>query len=225
MTKTCTRPEAQGSLTSYWTQSSSNNHVQSKTTPAIIPQLRERSLDISKRSPPSRSKSPPDAQPDLQPLRIPPPSIPSSSSRLPAARNTPPTRAPMHLIPQPLASHKIRPMPNTTRPRFNADGELHGKKDYAFLSSSPPRARDEADTTTSPLKPNSIEQGKNMPLPAAPTYNDSRPAATLHTTSVAQVSAANTVHRKTLGVRRSMNGWSSRGGQGFSVPGRARHEL
>ena len=223
--KTSKRPEAQGSLTSYWARSSSNiTLAKRKPTPATVPELRDKTFDTLSRLHPSSSEPPSDAQDNLLSLRLPPTSRPGSSEGSSAARQAPPTRAPMLPIPQPLSSHKLRPIPNTTRPRFNTDEELHSKKDYVFLSSSPPKAQEEADVTKSPLKSKGIEQENNTPSQAAPKYNDSRPAATFHKTSLAQVQAATTVQKKTLGVRRSMNGWSSRGGHGFSVPGRARQE-
>lgn len=169
---------------------------------------------------------------------MPPTSRPSSNSSssgaISTARPASHTRAPMLPIPQRLASHKLNPRPNTTRPRFPSDESPQSKKDYVFLSSSPRQPQDEAETTDSPLSSKACEQQENnSPVqaamkshdsrPATTQHSDSRPAATFHTTSVAQIQAANTVQKKTLGVRRSMNGWSSRVGQGFAVPGRARH--
>ena len=197
-------------------------HTKSKPTPATVSQLRDNTLNTLNRLHPSSDDPPSDAQYGISPLLLPATSKPRSNGILPATRHPPPTVAPMLPIPQPLAKHKLRPIPNTTRPRFTADEEPHGKNKYGFLSSSPSRTQDDADASKSPLQPKGIEQENSGPQQAAaPKYNDSRPAATFHTTSMAQAQAASTARKKTLGVRRSMTGWSSRGGQGFSVPSRA----
>ena len=121
----------------------------------------------------------------------------------------PPPRKPLHQIPQDLSTHRLSNLP-TPRPSsrpLNHDDDSYAfpeKKKYPFFSSSPPkepspnpRAEDcfEHDTASS----TSVQE------------NAMRPASTLHTTSVQQVGA-----RKTLGVKRSMMGWSAKGG--FEVP-------
>jgi hypothetical protein len=57
------------------------------------------------------------------------------------------------------------------------------------------------------------------------SVNDVRPAKTLHKTTMAQLHASSvsgSLQRRTLGVRRSVNGWANRHGQGqgFVVPRR-----
>ncbi|KAL8773676.1 MAG: hypothetical protein Q9209_001442 [Squamulea sp. 1 TL-2023] len=130
-------------------------------------------------------------------------------------------RAPLAGIPGNLAMHRLRP-PATSRPRVLAKEptETHGP--YGFLSSSPPRL----DTVNQgqPAAAGSKTHSTDEVARAAHTYNenmsvgeDIRPAITAHTTSLAQLQATTTA-RKTLGVRRSMNGWNARTGPGFSVP-------
>ena len=224
--KTSKRPETQGSLMSYWTRSSNNQtHARSKETPATLSLGRDHSLDTLNTSHALDGEQTSNAQSDLPTL----PRLPTSESgsRGEASRPNPgqALRASMLPIPPTLANHKIRPIPNITRPHFRAEEESHPKKNYVFLSSSPPRVQDQSGSSDTMItKTNDMQQENNMPPQAATKCNDSRPAATFHTTSISQVQAASTVQKKTLGVRRSMNGWSNRGGQGFSVPGRTRHD-
>lgn len=89
------------------------------------------------------------------------------------------------------------------------------KKAYVFLSSSPQGydalIRDAEEPT--PLQLNEPDTNPET-LPAASIM--SQPAKTMHTTSMAKLSAV--VPRKTLGVRRSMNGWAHRKSQAFTPP-------
>jgi DNA helicase-2/ATP-dependent DNA helicase PcrA len=117
-------------------------------------------------------------------------------------------------IPQNLANHRPQPLKNTTRPRLTAAAGEPPKKHYVFLSSSPPpieplleEAETQEEEPANNLTVSSLENSE--------AANDIRPAMTLHTTSVAQI---NSGPKKTLGVRRSMNGWSARPNSGFSVP-------
>ncbi|KAF7197133.1 ATP-dependent DNA helicase srs2 [Pseudocercospora fuligena] len=104
---------------------------------------------------------------------------------------------------QKMPSHKPRSTPMLSKPTISRsasreDGENAGGK-YVFLSSSPPPP----DPEDEPI----IEEPPPAPrhAPAVPALNGFRPASTFHTTSMQQQSSGPV--RKTLGVKRSMNGW------------------
>ena len=134
------------------------------------------------------------------------------------------TKTPLNTIPPSLANHKMYSQSRQVRHR--TDDDDRPPKHYLFLSSSPPPINDEApQQITSPndvsgtgcthaiLEKNGFEgesSGGNI-----------RPASTFHMTSVAEVKVGANHSKKTLGIRRSMTGWSSRGNQRFSIPGRA----
>lgn len=71
---------------------------------------------------------------------------------------------------------------------------------YVFLSSPPPTHDDSEEPPNAANAPPKEQESKQMPA--------FRPALTLHTTSISTVGS--TKPRKTLGVRRSMNGWANR---------------
>lgn len=134
---------------------------------------------------------------------------------------------PMAVIPQELADHKLRAAINSSRPRFEKTEQDNTTKPYIFLSSSPPRGEDSQPRTDSGSPPPLFNLKGNIPSTHDENGTrckaiDTRPATTLHTTTVAQVrmTGSNLASRKTLGVRRSMAGWSARKNQGFSVPSR-----
>lgn len=127
---------------------------------------------------------------------------------------------PRAIIPQELADHKLRPAINSSRPRCDKTEHVETSKPYIFLSSSPPR-------TESGSPPPLFNLNGNIPstLDENGTRRkavDTRPATTLHTTTMAQVrmTGSNFTSKKTLGVRRSMAGWSARKNHGFSIPSR-----
>ncbi|KAL8905684.1 MAG: hypothetical protein Q9171_006579 [Xanthocarpia ochracea] len=130
-------------------------------------------------------------------------------------------RAPLAGIPENLAKRRLRP-PHTTRPRLPAMEPSALHEEYHFLSSSPPliEAADRSESTAAGSQCGSTQEnaqvghslGENVSF-----HSDIRPAVMAHTTSLAQVQASMKA-RKTLGVRRSMNGWNARSGQNFSVP-------
>lgn len=134
---------------------------------------------------------------------------------------------PRAVIPQELADHKLRAAINSSRPRL--EKIEHGKttKPYFFLSSSPLRGEDSQPRTDPGSPPPLFHLKGNISSTLDDNGTrckaiDTRPATTLHTTTVAQVrmTGSNLASRKTLGVRRSMAGWSARKNQGFSVPSR-----
>ena len=123
-------------------------------------------------------------------------------------------------IPEALATHRLQPLSNTNRPRpLVHEEEPPRNKPYNFLSSSPPHIEDLVEAaenhfdgqSTSKLMFRAQDSG------VAPHHNDVVPSRTFHTTSIAQLHTES-APRRTLGVRRSMGGWSARGSQGFSVP-------
>jgi len=100
-----------------------------------------------------------------------------------------------------LSNHRITTSQTNARPRQTTYIEEHKRNDYVFLSSSPPRPNlpkphlEVAPERTAPVS-------KPAPLPMQRT--------TLHTTTMAMMQG-----KKTLGVKRSMNGWK---GQAFIPP-------
>lgn len=118
-------------------------------------------------------------------------------------------------LPPLLTGHRLGTGAALSRPNNN---RIEGKQNdsYIFLSSSPPRAK----------KPSTnFEPVPDAPVPgltAKPAIMSLvRPARTLHTTSMAIAQGSGGV-RKTLGVKRSMNGWGSRTTQPFVPPTRKR---
>lgn len=131
------------------------------------------------------------------------------------------------VIPQELGDHKLSATISASRPRLAKPEHNQTTNPYIFLSSSPPRCEDSQlkldfgdplplfdRTSNAPSTPGGKGTGSNI--------INTRPATTLHTTTVDQVrmSGSSVATKKTLGVRRSMAGWSARKNQGFSVPSR-----
>lgn len=121
-------------------------------------------------------------------------------------------------IPEALTTHRLQPLSNTNRPRpLTHEDEPLRKKPYVFLSSSPPHDEELLEATG--------DQHEGQPAPrmiggaeeTEPLQTDVVPSRTFHTTSIAQL-RSDGASKRTLGVRRSMNGWSARGSHGFSVP-------
>ena len=120
-------------------------------------------------------------------------------------------RKPLSAIPQTLAAHRLPNTIGSSRPKLTTDGLEPAKKQYVFLSSSPPPLE-------GPLDPaeNFGEEALHVDAPELAT--NFRAAQTFHTTSVANLQATSVTAKRTLGVRRSMNGWAARTNHGFSVP-------
>ena len=122
----------------------------------------------------------------------------------------PPPRRPLHTIPQNLSTHRFTnlstPRPDSRSLDHDDDSYSSSRRNYPFLSSSPPKPPSPNPCAKDPLENNTTPSDSI-------TGNATRPASTFHTTSVQQVGA-----RRTLGVKRSMNGWAARGG--FEVPKR-----
>ena len=123
-------------------------------------------------------------------------------------------------IPEALATHRLQPLSNINRRRpLSHEEEPPKKKPYVFLSSSPPHseklaktAEDQGDNQSPSGIVSRVEESE-----IKSRHTDTVPSRTFHTTSIAQLHSDGT-SRKTLGVRRSMNGWSARGSHPFSIP-------
>ena len=126
-------------------------------------------------------------------------------------------REPPSAIPQALAAHRLPLTSSSTRPALTTDGDEPAKKQYIFLSSSPPPVQGVPEAVEVQIK-------DNMPTCSMGHLNENvkptegRLATNFHTTTVSQVQATSGAPKKTLGMRRSMNGWSTRTSHGFSVP-------
>ncbi|KAL8733514.1 MAG: hypothetical protein Q9181_003562 [Wetmoreana brouardii] len=133
----------------------------------------------------------------------------------------PPSRAPLMAVPENLAKNGLGPVANFARPKPSIVQQEQPDERYVFLSSSPPHPEVLGDASRA------VDVGSLDTVEAADAVgrfdkhtsrlNDVLPAVAVQQTSMAQLQAAS-ASRKTLGVRRSMNGWSARGAQVFSVP-------
>ena len=128
-------------------------------------------------------------------------------------------REPLSVLPQALATQRLPMTSSSTRPALTIDGDEPAKKQYVFLSSSPPPVESVPEAVEEHAEDSHTCAMSGLKGIFQPT--DVQPATTFHTTSVSQVSATSGAAKKTLGVRRSMNGWSTRTPQGFSVPRRS----
>ena len=123
-------------------------------------------------------------------------------------------------ISEELATHRLQPLSNTNRPRpLLHQHEPSREKPYVFLSSSPPQIEEFAEGVKNQCEGQSSSQMMTRKEESRKDtrYTDVVPSKTFHTTSISQVQSQG-ASRKTLGVRRSMNGWSTRGNHGFSIP-------
>ena len=126
-------------------------------------------------------------------------------------------REPLSVLPQALAAHRLPMIPSSTLPTLTINGDETAKKQYVFLSSSPPPVQGVSEAVE-------VQSKDNMPTCPRSRSNenvkptDVRSATTFHTTTVSKVPATSGAPKRTLGVRRSMNGWSTKTSHGFSVP-------
>jgi len=111
-----------------------------------------------------------------------------------------------------LATHRLGAGNSGTRPRQTSHLDVEvPRNDYVFLSSSPPRAK---------APPVSLKEPPPKPvgLTAKPAMLSLiRPPTSKHETTVNMLQNGGQP-RKTLGLKRSMDGWASRKGQGFKPP-------
>ncbi|KAF2160146.1 hypothetical protein M409DRAFT_60253 [Zasmidium cellare ATCC 36951] len=98
----------------------------------------------------------------------------------------------------PLPTHKPRSAPLTRKPQKPVDENDASQDRYVFLSSSPRKGDDEPPVPHDDEGEATAKTGDTTPI--------FRPASTSHATSMTSV----TTTRKTLGVRRSLQGWSAR---------------
>lgn len=127
-----------------------------------------------------------------------------------------------------LSTHRL---PTTTNPATRRQhpplqAEPQAKRnDYVFLSSSPPRPKHPIVEEPLEPPPGLVAKPPLLPLIRPPICPPSRPTSVcMHETSIDRLKNAVGVvggvgKGKTLGVRRSMNGWAARkGGNGGFVP-------
>ncbi|MCJ1412188.1 hypothetical protein MMC19_006280 [Ptychographa xylographoides] len=147
-------------------------------------------------------------------------SRPASASQNPLSNaNGRPT---MDVIPQSLATHSLRRSTTSAARSCSVTVITDSSTPYVFLSSSPPAVEIDpgkmAETSihvTNVIRQSGVPGPTSTPL-AAP--GDSYPSSTCHLTSMAQVQARKQVTTKTLGVRRSVQGWSARNDQKLPKP-------
>ena len=127
-----------------------------------------------------------------------------------------------------LSTHRL---PTTTNPAIRrqhppSQAEPQAKRnDYVFLSSSPPRPKHPIVEEPLEPPPGLVAKPPLLPLIRPPICPPSRPTSVcMHETSIDRLKNAvggvgGVGKGKTLGVRRSMNGWAARkGGNGGFVP-------
>ena len=128
-------------------------------------------------------------------------------------------REPLSVLPQALAAHRLPMTSSSTRPALTIDGDEPAKKQYIFLSSSPPPVESVPEAVGV-----HIEDSHNCAMSGLKgniKSTDVNPANICFATTVSQGSATSGARKRTLGVRRSMNEWSARTPRGFSVPRRS----
>ena len=104
-------------------------------------------------------------------------------------------------------SYKPLDRPMTTKPRrIEADDTWEDTK-YVLLSSSPVKADNETSECESKRLEPATDRGSTNFNSRPTTISGFRPASTCHNTSVSQVQQFS-ANRKTLGARRTMQGWS-----------------
>jgi DNA helicase-2/ATP-dependent DNA helicase PcrA len=114
--------------------------------------------------------------------------------------------------PPTLHDHRPRNAPMSTKPKKATPEPDTGNTRYILLSSSPVKP-------ASPARPQTCSDVKEIEPeePGSPTRKASssftsatgfRPASTFHTTSMSQLQSQAGTQRKTLGTRRTMQGWS-----------------
>ncbi|KAL8748331.1 MAG: hypothetical protein Q9184_007387 [Pyrenodesmia sp. 2 TL-2023] len=127
-------------------------------------------------------------------------------------------RMPLAAVPENLAKQRPGPTCKRPGPKITTSRQDQPHDKYVYLSSSPvppETASMGRPETGAKDKRETDDRGEHVT-----SCEDSMPAVTLHTTSMAQFHATQS-SRRTLGVRRSMGGWNSKSGQGFSVPRKA----
>lgn len=200
----------QGSLLSFWSAQTEINPLHGRTTTS--PQDLALSKDEESKNNGEQESEETDAR------------IANIATMGTAFRNSHKSEPSVSNIPQGLADHKLRSIAESSRPYLRVPECEESTKQYVFLSSSPPPCeysqKGNMDTSNdiSPLDDESTLKSTSSDIRSTHGF---RPATTFHSTSLTQVRATSNLPKKTLGVRRSMAGWSSGGSQGFSVPRQA----
>jgi DNA helicase-2/ATP-dependent DNA helicase PcrA len=110
-----------------------------------------------------------------------------------------------------LATHRLGAGGTSIRPRQALHADQQKRNDYVFLSSSPPRPK--APIT----EPEVIVEKSSLDSKQAPLIY-LRPPVSMHTTSLTTVQQTTQTSVRTLGVKRSMAGWSSQQSKGKFKP-------
>ncbi|KAK4547196.1 hypothetical protein LTR36_001417 [Oleoguttula mirabilis] len=128
----------------------------------------------------------------------------SSVRPLQEVRNLPAESRPKMAEPRIMdfTKHKPRNAPLHGKPNTVTHHMHKADNRYVFLDSSPPQAETDENQTSDTVPTSDVVEVET-------SQTKVRPASTFHTTTV-QTAAP---QRKTYGVRRSMNGWSNRGGK------------
>ena len=134
------------------------------------------------------------------------PSLPTLPTFAPSSSrpSTVGSRNPMSTIPDSLSNRSIKRGRNPTRSKVISE-ENDGDHTYAFLSSPPPKA-----SSGKVAEPDADDCTQNHSIPEATTQ--------FPNTTMAKLQARSGLSNKTLGVRRSMAGWSAGGNKSFQPP-------
>lgn len=209
MSKTIKKHVGQGSLLSFWPAKTEIKHLhgQTSTSPQDLPVYEDGASKMNEKQ-------------ESEEIEARMADVATMSAELGTAHKANPSAI---NIPQGLADHQLRSSAESSRLNVRPTECKEKTKRYVFLSSSPPHCeylqKENMDTTSKDIPP-SIDSESTLKSTSSDIH-DLRPASTFHHTSLARVHATSNLPKKTLGVRRSMEGWSSRGGQGFTVPSRA----
>lgn len=151
----------------------------------------------------------------------PPPKVPtlqrsqsslSSSAPLHDVSNVQPsvTRPPKPFQPLSMPSYKLQNRPMASKPKRSEPSDMESTR-YVLLSSSPVKPKQgaelEKDLGDEQEPPSPIKQSSSFSSASFTTASGFRAASTFHMTSMSQVQNQ-TAQRKTLGARRTMQGWS-----------------
>ncbi|KAF2794776.1 ATP-depentend DNA helicase-like protein [Melanomma pulvis-pyrius CBS 109.77] len=122
-----------------------------------------------------------------------------------------PPQPPRPYQPPTFSTHRPRNAPMISKPKRPAQ-DIESAR-YVLLSSSPVKAEDDQrlrlredpdiEDETIPASPM-----KSASVPLTSTLSGFRPASTFHTTSMGQLQGQAAPQRRTLGTRRSLQGWS-----------------
>ncbi|KAL2067213.1 hypothetical protein VTL71DRAFT_1637 [Oculimacula yallundae] len=149
----------------------------------------------------------------IKAVESPRPTVPTVGKSFNLPRPLPTYTEPIGIDPS-LSAHRVVPASMGSRPQqktTHLDIQTP-RNDYVFLSSSPPR----------PKAPPTVQVKQIPPKPVGLTAKPAmlsliRPPVSKHETTVSKLQNGNGV-KKTLGVKRSMDGWACRKGQGFKPP-------